>query len=336
MPRLITVYDPDHMQHDPVPHPEMAARALIIHQAVQAADLGPIIQPLDFGLEPILALHTPNLVTFLQEVYQLAAADRGEAGLVKPADFAIRPLPYKMPRSVWGKLGLYCSDIYTPVQEGTWRAAYQAVQATLTAANEVINGAPVAYALCRPPGHHAYANMYGGYCYLNNAAIAAAWLAEQGRRPAILDIDYHHGNGTQSLVYGRGDVFFCSIHADPSDEYPFYAGYADETGEGDGAGATLNLPLPVGTGPASYLQAVDEALDAIARFQTDILLISLGLDAYIGDPVGGFKLRTETFFEIGERCRQLALPLLVVQEGGYLLEKLGQNAVSFLRGASGQ
>jgi acetoin utilization deacetylase AcuC-like enzyme len=190
----------------------------------------------------------------------------------------------------------------------------------------------VAYALCRPPGHHATANLYGGFCYLNNAAIAAHWLAMQGQRVAVVDVDYHHGNGTQAIFYGRDDVFFCSIHADPADDYPYHWGYAAVRGEGAGEGYNLNVPLPLGTGEATYLPALERGLQAVADFRPDVVVVSLGVDTAEGDPVSQFRLQTETFRRMGQMFAGLARPLVIVQEGGYLLVKLGENVVSFLRG----
>ena len=182
------------------------------------------------------------------------------------------------------------------------------------------------------PGHHAYRDLYGGYCYLNNAAIAAHWLAERGRRPAILDLDYHHGNGTQALFYERADVFFCSLHADPADEYPYYAGYPDEMGAGEGEGATLNVALPADTEATAYWRALNWALAAVDAVAPDALIVSLGFDTLAGDPHGGMRLSPDAFRPIGRSLAALGRPILLVQEGGYLLGALRPALLALLEG----
>ena len=221
----------------------------------------------------------------------------------------------------------------TPIAEGTWDAAYWSAQAALSALAAVLAGESNAFALCRPPGHHAGADYMGGYCYLNAAAIAAeAAIAAGRRRIAILDIDYHHGNGTQDIFLERGDVFFASIHADPKTDYPFYWGHADERGQGAGEGATLNLPLPRGTTMAEFEPALDRALEAIADFGADLLICCYGADTFIGDPISFFALRTEDYAAIARRIAQAGLPTVIVMEGGYAVDALGANVASFLSG----
>jgi acetoin utilization deacetylase AcuC-like enzyme len=215
--------------------------------------------------------------------------------------------------------------------EGTWEAAYWAAQCALTAADLVHGGDRAAYALCRPPGHHAASDLYGGYCYLNSAAIAAQALRRIGETVAILDVDYHHGNGTQSIFYSEPCVFYASLHADPEEEYPYYWGSEDERGEGPGLGANRNWPLPSRTGDQAYLDALDEALAVVRRFAPRWLVVSAGFDTAAGDPEGGFALTAEAISEVAWRLAGLALPTVVVQEGGYRLERLGQDAVTFLR-----
>jgi acetoin utilization deacetylase AcuC-like enzyme len=188
-----------------------------------------------------------------------------------------------------------------------------------------------AYALCRPPGHHAAAAMYGGFCYLNNAAIAAQWLRQQcGERVAVLDIDYHHGNGTQMIFYADPSVLFCSLHADPNEDYPFYWGGPDERGAGAGLGYNRNWPLPLGTDDAGYLAAVDDALAVIADYAPEYLVVSVGFDTAVGDPVGGFTLTPGGLAAVGEAIAALGLPAVLVQEGGYRLDMLAANSLAFL------
>jgi len=207
----------------------------------------------------------------------------------------------------------------------------------LTGAALLLEGQPLAYALCRPPGHHAGTDLYGGYCYLNNAAIAAQHLAgglerAERHRVAILDIDFHHGNGTQQIFYEREDVLFVSIHADPAREYPFFAGYADERGAGAGLGYTLNYPLEAGVADGRYLAVLDRALAAVAEYAPRYLVLSAGFDTFGGDPIGDFALSTAAYPAIGRRIAALGLPTLVVQEGGYAIAALGENAAGLLRG----
>jgi acetoin utilization deacetylase AcuC-like enzyme len=199
----------------------------------------------------------------------------------------------------------------------------------------VASGASLAYGLCRPPGHHAARRMLGGYCFYNNAAIVAEWLRRDGAfsRVAILDVDYHHGNGTQQIFWGRGDVLYVSLHGDPSRAYPYYSGYADERGDGDGAGATLNLPLPKGTGLDGYATGLRAGLDAIAAFAPDApLVLSMGFDTFERDPIGDLALTTADYGEIGRMVRELGQPVVALQEGGYAVDAIGANARAFLRG----
>ena len=200
------------------------------------------------------------------------------------------------------------------------------------AAAQALYESPLVYALTRPPGHHAYRDLYGGYCYLNNAAIAAQWLAERGRRPAILDLDYHHGNGTQAIFYERADVFFASLHADPADEYPYYAGYADEMGAGEGEGHTLNVALPLDCDAAAYQRALDWTLAAVDAVAPDALIVSLGFDTLAGDPHGGMHLSPDAFGPIGRSLAALGRPILLVQEGGYQLGALRPALLALLEG----
>ena len=203
----------------------------------------------------------------------------------------------------------------------------------LDAAHAVADGARAAFALSRPPGHHAGADFYGGYCFLNNAALAAQALRDRGMaRVAVLDIDYHHGNGTQAIFYDRADVFFASIHGDPHTEYPFFLGYMDELGTGAGEGFNLNLPLSRGTGFGQWRAALELALQRIAGFRADALVVSLGLDTFEGDPISGFRLRSEDYLAVGGDLADAGLPTAFIFEGGYAVVDLGVNAVNVLEG----
>ena len=337
------VYSPHHNRHatnavqvEGVPFEswEVPARAEVILAAIRAAGIGSEVEPTDHGLGPILALHDPDYVTFLQTAYAESAAHFGEASPIFTWTFATRHALRK-PKGVLGLKGYYAFGWGTPILEGTWPAAYWSAQCALTAADLVRDGERACYALCRPPGHHAAADLYGGFCYLNNAAIAARSLQGSGERIAILDVDYHHGNGTQLLFYDDPSVLYCSLHAHPDEEYPYYWGSADEIGEGPGQGHNRNWPLPQGTGDAQYLDVLDEALAAVRSFSPRYLVVSAGLDTVAGDPEGGFKLTGDGLREVGRRIVALELPTIVVQEGGYLLDRLGENAVAFLRPFAG-
>jgi acetoin utilization deacetylase AcuC-like enzyme len=336
-----TVYSDRHKLHatDQVEvegHPfvseEVPARAEILLAAVEAAGLGPVVPPADHGLEPILAVHDADYVEFLRTVYSQSEAwpGGGGAGPVFTWTFATRHTGRK-PKSWRGLLGYYAFGWGSPILEGTWTAAYWSAQCALTAADLVRGGERAAYALCRPPGHHAGRDLYGGFCYLNNAAIAARYL--QPGRVAILDIDYHHGNGTQAIFYGDATVLYCSLHAHPDDDYPYYWGEAGERGEGPGEGLNRNWPLAQRTDDAGYLAVLEEALAAIRAFEPVALVVSAGLDIAAGDPSGGFEITTAGLEEIGRRIAGLGaggVPTVIVQEGGYRLDTLGESAAAFL------
>lgn len=343
-----TFYYADHIHHDPIQlqqigitNPnlfvEVPQRAQAIMQAIKTAQFGPIIAPGDFGLEPIGEIHDYALISLLQNGSRLWRETSSPANApydrLIPDTFCVRSHAAHTPRSLQGLLGYYTFDIYSPILEHTWNTAYWAAQTAVSAAALVLAGSEkVAYALCRPPGHHAAADLIGGYCYLNNAAIAANWLVQQGQRVAIIDIDYHHGNGTQAIFYGRSDVFVSSLHADPFNEYPYYWGYADEFGDGPGRNHNFNYPLPHHTQETQYLQTLDEALRKTNLYVPDTLIISLGLDILSGDPVGGFRLEIDSLAAIGTRFAATGLPLVVIQEGGYQLDKLSAGITAFFRG----
>jgi acetoin utilization deacetylase AcuC-like enzyme len=241
------------------------------------------------------------------------------------------------PRSIGGRAGHWAFDTSSPILAGTYGAARSAVDVALTALDGVLDGATAIYGLCRPPGHHAARAMYGGYCFFNNAAIAAQAAAARTAEPvAILDLDYHHGNGTQQIFWRRGDVLYASLHADPDYQYPYYLGRADETGEGEGAGTNLNLPLPPGTGNAAYLDALDAALERIGGFGGSLLVVSLGFDTYAHDPICDFALTTDVYHEIGRRVAGTGRRMVILQEGGSYRPALGENARAWLRGVEGR
>ena len=227
--------------------------------------------------------------------------------------------------------GYYCMDTFTPLNRNAYLAARAAVDCTLTAANALLDHYSMAYALVRPPGHHAERKAFGGFCYFNNAAIAAHYLSRYGR-VAVLDIDFHHGNGTQDIFYQRNDVLTASIHGDPVHAYPFFSGFADEQGEGEGLGYNLNIPLPEQVTPARYLQVLKKVMGAIREFSPEYLVLSLGLDTAKSDPTGTWSLTADDFRQNARLIASLNCPILVVQEGGYRTRTLGQNARAFFEG----
>jgi acetoin utilization deacetylase AcuC-like enzyme len=239
----------------------------------------------------------------------------------------------QVPLNFAARMGLFSYDAGTPLTSGTWTAARRGAWCALSAAASVLRGERAAFALSRPPGHHAGQDFFGGYCFINNAALAAQALRDGGAsRVAILDIDYHHGNGTQSIFYDRADVFFASIHGDPRTEYPFYLGYADETGVGAGEGCNLNLPLPRGTAFSEWHDALQQAMNAITAFGADALVVSLGVDTFELDPISGFRLSSTDYLQVGETLAKAGLPTVWVFEGGYAVEQIGINSANVLQG----
>jgi len=306
---------------------EMPARV----DAILAA-LGPVETPADRGEAPILAVHSAAYVTFLKDAARLWR-EAGRTGDAIPYAFPIRGRrPLNLTR-IDALFGAHSFDATTPITPDSWAASYGSAQSALAATHAVLEGDRAAFALCRPPGHHAGADYCGGYCHLNTAAIAAQAARDAGvARVAILDIDYHHGNGTQDIFYDRGDVFYASVHADPRTDYPFFWGHADETGDGDGRGATLNLPLPHGTTIDAFRTAQTTALDAIATFDPGLLVVSFGADTWEGDPISHFALTTPDYAVLARDIAARGWPTAIVMEGGYAVDALGHNVDSFLRG----
>jgi acetoin utilization deacetylase AcuC-like enzyme len=293
--------------------------------------IGPTQSPDDLGIEPLLRVHARDYLEFLQSAHgEWRAA--GRDGDAFPYTFPVvgrRPLGFGR---IDAKLGRFGFDTSSPIAEGTWQSAYWSAQTALCALGAALQDGR-AFALCRPPGHHSGADYFGGYCYLNNAAIAAeAALVAGCSCVAILDVDYHHGNGTQDIFYTRRDVPFASIHADPSTDYPFFWGHPDEAGEGDGAGATLNLPLDRGTRWSDYQRALDRALGFLKDFSPDLLIVSFGADTWDGDPISHFRLETKDYSLLARRIAATGVPTLIVMEGGYAVEALGANVAEFLSG----
>jgi acetoin utilization deacetylase AcuC-like enzyme len=327
-----------------VPCFEAPERAIEIERALLADGGFSPVEPQAFGTDPIMAVHDRDLVELVDAIWTDAVAGGvidGSRPLI-PDTFKLAayagPMDLGELPSPAHRLGAYCFDTATPIVAGTAAAAHAAVDVALTATARVVGGEPLAYGLCRPPGHHAAREMLGGYCFFNNAAIAAEWLRREAgnARVAILDVDYHHGNGTQQIFWERGDVLYVSLHADPARAYPYWSGFASETGAGDGDGLTLNLPLPAATGLDGYATALSRGLEAIGSFGPDApLVLSLGFDTFERDPIGDLALRTADYHRLGRMVAASGLPIVALQEGGYAIDAIGANALSFLRGLRG-
>jgi acetoin utilization deacetylase AcuC-like enzyme len=339
-----------HRRHDPPEEVEAGERQPMrehpgrVEQILDAlrADRGfELVLPAGSGRDPIDAVHDPAMVDYLEIAWHEWSAAAGR-DLAIPDVFLHPRLhdgmdPPSEPQSPLGRLGYWCFETTTPMVEGTYAAARAAVDCAVTATQLVLDGGGRAFALCRPPGHHAAHAVFGGYCFLNNAAIAAQHASDAGAgRVAILDVDYHHGNGTQQIFYARRDVLYVSLHGDPARAYPYFTGHAGERGSGEGTGTTLNLPLPSGCDDTGFLAALERGLGAVVDHGAEILVVSLGLDTWRGDPLGDLALSTGGFADCGAAVRSLGLPTTVVLEGGYAVGALGQNVVAWLRGLDGR
>jgi acetoin utilization deacetylase AcuC-like enzyme len=341
---MLTFYSEDHHLHhgrcelvdgELRPCFEMPSRAEHVLQRVKDQRLGEVRAPQDFGLAPIARIHTDAYLQFLQGAWVRWSACGNPHSDLLPYAWPARTLRSKLPDDLHAQLGYYSFDAGAPITAGTWQAVYSSAQVALSAQQLISNGAGSAFALCRPPGHHAARDLMGGYCYLNNVAIAAKAFLDQGAaRVAILDVDYHHGNGSQSIFYDRNDVFLTSIHGDPRFEYPFFLGYADECGEGAGIDCNLNLPLPAGSDWSVWSAALESACQRIAAYGPDVLLVSLGVDTFKDDPISQFKLDSPDYLRMGQRIAALGKPTLFVMEGGYAVAEIGINAVNVLEGFS--
>lgn len=294
-----------------------------------------MVEPNSYGDAPLRWVHTDDYVDFLASCWDQWVEAFGDVYDASPYCFApARHLRNRIPKDIEGRLGYYSFDMTAAITAGSWKAIVAATECALTGVDLIKQGEHAAFALCRPPGHHAASDLMGGYCYANNAAIAAESFIRQGaKRVAVLDIDYHHGNGTQSIFYNRNDVLFASIHGDPDYDYPHYLGFADEEGEGEGLGFNLNLPLPLHTTDWSvYEPVLAQALTRIADYKPEALVISLGMDTFADDPISYFKLMRNDYQNIGWMIGLLNIPTLFVFEGGYAVDDLGHNTVAVLDG----
>jgi acetoin utilization deacetylase AcuC-like enzyme len=336
---LKIVFSETQLQHRPAgflvrglmkPAAEQPERALRLREAALAAG-HQLVEPRDHGAGPREAVHSVRYLRFLETAHERWRALEGAGEQAIPN---VHPNRFSSgyPEAIVGQVGYHMADTAAPLMATSWPAIVASANAAVHGARRVTEGVRAMYALCRPPGHHAFAEQGGGFCYLNNTAIAAAELRRKFAKVAVLDVDVHHGNGTQGIFWERGDLLTVSIHADPAHYYPFFWGYAGETGEGEGAGANLNIPLRLGAGMAEYRPALATALGRILEFGAAALVVALGLDAYECDPLSGLKIPTEGFGEIAGAIAKLGLPTVLVQEGGYLSEALGRNLATFLAG----
>lgn len=333
------IFDERQWAHDPkhfmangtrLANPEVPRRIEVLKAGAENAGCR-FEAPEDHGLGPVAALHSAEYLIFLQTIYTRWRRIKDASDEVIPNIHPDRRSA-SYPRSAVGQAGFHQADTSCPIAAGTWEAAYWSAQSAVQGADLMAAGEQAAYVLSRPPGHHAFSDLAGGFCFLNNSGIAAERLLRAGKRPAILDVDVHHGNGTQGIFYERGDVLTVSLHADPVRFYPFFWGHGHERGEGAGRGCNLNLPLPRGTGDEDFLGALETAFAHIRAFGTDALIVALGLDAYEKDPLKGLAITTPGFSRIGSAIAGIGLPTLFVQEGGYLSEDLAQNLTNVLKG----
>ena len=342
------VHSPGHQRHEPgyevehgllVGHHELPVRAERVVSALAADERFTVEPPTEWGRAPIDAVHDPGLARFLETAWARFQADVRPQRDVFPDVFLHAGLRAGMdapaePPGILGGLGRWCFEMATPLVEGTYDAARGAVDVALTAAKAVLEqGERHAFGNCRPPGHHAARTVYGGFCYFNNAAVVAHHAASTtGTKVTVLDVDYHHGNGTQQIFYDRADVQYVSLHGDPARAYPYLVGFADETGTGAGRGTNLNLPLPAGVDDDAYLAALTRALDAVDAFEPSLLVVSLGVDTYHTDPISDFALTQDGFERCARAVAEMGLPTVVLLEGGYDLEAVGENVRRWLVG----
>jgi acetoin utilization deacetylase AcuC-like enzyme len=335
------IYSEDHRLHFPkgelhggelVTPFESPARVDFVLERLKHVGLTDITAPDSIDFAPVRKVHDAGYLSFLETAWSEWLAE-GFTGEIIPTAFPMRRMQQRVPDNIDGKAGYYASAIETTITASTWGATQASCAVAQTAQRLVAGGERAAFALCRPPGHHAAIDMYGGYCFLNNAAIATQMFRDQGaEKVAILDVDFHHGNGTQDIFYRRGDVLFCSLHGRPEDAFPYFLGYADETGEGEGEGANVNYPMPPGTAYPAWAEALDDACARIRAFGADALVVSLGVDSYKDDPISFFKLESDDFRDYGSRIARLGLPTLFTMEGGYAVEAIGINTVNVLQG----
>ncbi len=311
---------------------ERPSRIEYILRELRRRKMNDLVAPQPLDMAAVRKVHDKGFLAFLENAWSewIKAGYRGE---IVPTGFPARSMRQRCPKHIDGKVGYYTHSVETCITAGTWEAARASAAVALTGQKIVSSGAGATFALCRPPGHHAHDDLYGGYCFLNNAAIAAQAFRDAGAaRVAILDVDFHHGNGTQDIFYSRDDVLFCSLHGAPEHAYPYFLGYKDETGAGKGEGFNVNYPMPPGAGYDIWSKALESACRKIKSHGPDALIVSLGVDTFKDDPIGFFKLTSADFKTCGARIAKLKLPTLFVMEGGYAIEAIGINTVNVLEG----
>ncbi|MDH4558798.1 histone deacetylase family protein [Pseudomonas sp. BN417] len=338
---MLTYFHPDQYLHHPRSYlsrgqmrtpQEIPERPRRLLQAVEGLGFE-LRQPEDFGMQPLQAVHSAEYLRFLEEAHREWLATGQDWGDEVMSNVFIRePNPL---RGILAKAARYLADGSCPVGEQTWQAAYWSAQSAIAGARALLDGRSQAYALCRPPGHHARHDAAGGFCYLNNAAIAAQYLRQGHGRVAILDTDMHHGQGIQEIFYEREDVLYVSIHGDPTNFYPVVAGFEDERGSGAGHGYNINLCMPHGSPESVFFEQLERAIAALRRFEPDVLVLSLGFDIYVEDPQSQVAVSSAGFARLGHDVGLLGLPTLIVQEGGYHLDSLRANAEQFFGGFLG-
>ena len=315
---------------------EKPERADLVLAAVRAAALGDVLAPTAHGIEPLTRVHDERFLAFLQEAWALWLEEHTDETDALPLAWPVRRMGQREPQAIDGRLSYFSFDAGSPIMAGTAEAVLASANVALTGADLLLGGERSAFALCRPPGHHAALDLYGGYCFVNNASAAAQALLDHGMvRVAVVDVDYHHGNGTQDIFWERGDVLVTNLHGDPRQEYPFFTGYADERGAGAGVDANRNYPLPMGTRAPAWFTALDDALGHVRAFTPDAVVVSLGVDTYKDDPISCFELETSDYPVLGARLADLGVPTLFVMEGGYAVEAIGTNVAGVLTGFEG-
>lgn len=315
---------------------ERPSRVEYILQRLQERRFSQTIAPDAVDFTPIRRLHDAGFLDFLEHAWD-EWKQEGFAGELIPTSFPVRRMQdQRPPKNIDGKAGYYALAAETAITAGTWEAVQSSCASAQSAQRQVASGADAAFALCRPPGHHATPDMFGGYCFINNASVAAEMFRMDGcDKVAVLDIDFHHGNGTQDIFYPRDDVFFASLHGHPEDAFPYFTGYADETGAGTGQGMSANYPMRPGTSYDVWSEALRDAIKRIRQFGAEALVVSLGVDAFKDDPISFFKLESDSFLQAGKEIAALNLPTVFIMEGGYAVEAVGINTVNVLEGYLG-
>lgn len=336
--KLLIIKNSEHYLHHPhieidemtvKPHQEQPQRVDNIEKAMIKSGLPVTFNEIrSYGEDIVKDLHTKDFINSIKQI----SMDSNETEYNMPYVFGMSPVSKRRSKEI-KRLSYHCMDMGSPIGKYTYQTALLSASIAYEGAKKLLEGQKYVYGLCRPPGHHAESNVYGGYCYFNNAGVAAKCFLKEGKaKVAILDVDYHHGNGTQQIFYDTDAVLYVSIHGDPDLEYPYYTGFDGETGSGEGLGANFNIPLPIWTDEENYLKNLDKACEKVLSFNPDVLILSLGLDTYKKDPICRFTLEMESYAKIAKKITSLNYPTLVLQEGGYYVIDLGKLAVSFFNG----